>query len=184
MVRKASVPSEQARRRFLDAGLAVLAGSGHAGLKLAQVCDAASATTGSFYHAFGSWAEYKTALIAHWRSEQSSRLIEDALAVPDLRERMDYLIDIGLGLDRACEAAIRVWSQHDPEVLAHLTEVDRERTDVIADTTAQVLGDVATARQFAQVSMYLLVGYQMGTVESLDALRFGFNSLLAYSLGE
>lgn len=183
-MRKTSVPSAHARQRFLDAGLTVLGASGHAGLKLAQVCDAANATTGSFYHAFGSWAEYKTALIEHWRTEQSSRLIADALAVADLRARLDYLIDIGLGLDRDCEAAIRVWSKHDPEVLAHLAEVDRERIEVIADTSAQVLDDAESARQFAHVSMYLLVGYQMGTVESLDALRFGFQSMLAYSLGE
>ncbi|EGD55451.1 TetR/AcrR family transcriptional regulator [Gordonia neofelifaecis] len=184
MVKKLSAPSERARRRFLDAGLAVLGERGHAGLKLAQVCKAAGATTGSFYHAFGSWAEFKVDLIAYWRDERSRRLIREALAVEDPRARLDVLVGIGLALDRDSEAAIRVWSTHDREVLVHLTEVDRERTEVIRDTSLQVTGDADAAERFAQVAMYLLIGYQMGTIESLDALRFGFDAMLARALGE
>ena len=182
MVKK-SVPSEHARRRFLDAGLAVLGERGHAGLKLAQVCAAAGATTGSFYHAFGRWADFKTALIAHWRHEQSRRLIDGALAVDDPRARIDVLVDIGLTLNRETESAIRVWSTHDAEVLAHLEEVDRERARVIADTSAELIDDPQTAELYAQVAMYLLIGYQMGTVDSIDALRFGFTTMLEQVLG-
>ncbi|WP_051198168.1 TetR/AcrR family transcriptional regulator [Gordonia shandongensis] len=182
MVKK-SVPSQQARRRFLDAGLVVLGEHGHAGLKLAQVCAAAGATTGSFYHAFGSWADFTTDLIAYWRHERSRRLIDDALAVAEPTGRIDVLVDIGLSLDRASEAAIRVWSTHDDEVRRHLEEVDRERIDVIADTSAAIIGDETVARQYAQVALYLLIGYQMGTVPSIDALRFGFTSMLDHVLG-
>ncbi|ALG85960.1 TetR/AcrR family transcriptional regulator [Gordonia phthalatica] len=181
---KKSVPSEHARRRFLDAGIAVLGERGHAGLKLAQVCAAAGANTGSFYHAFSSWADFKTALIAHWRQEQSRRLIDGALAIDDPIERITFLTDVGLTLDRASEAAIRVWSTHDDEVRGHLEEVDRERARVIADTSAAVIDDPDRAEVFAQVAMYLLIGYQMSTVESLDALRVGFQSMLEHTLGE
>ncbi|WP_375003003.1 TetR/AcrR family transcriptional regulator [Gordonia sp. PS3] len=184
MVKKQSVPSEHARRRFLDAGLAVLGEHGHAGLKLAQVCRVAGTTTGSFYHAFADWAEYKSALIDYWREEHSRRPIGDAIAVDDPRERIDFLIGVGLGLDRASEAAIRVWSTHDSGVLAHLAEVDRERAEVIRETSAEVIGDADRAEKFAQVAMYLLIGYQMGTVDSLDALRFGFESMLAGAMGD
>lgn len=182
MVKK-SVPSEHARRRFLDAGLTVLGERGHAGLKLAQVCAAAGATTGSFYHAFGSWADFKTALIAHWRHEQSRRLIDGALAVDDPRARVDFLVNVGLTLSRETESAIRVWSTHDAEVLTHLEEVDRERARVIADTSAELIDDPQTAELYAQVAMYLLIGYQMGTVDSIDALRFGFATMLDQVLG-
>ncbi|MBM7366065.1 TetR/AcrR family transcriptional regulator [Gordonia hydrophobica] len=180
---KKSVPSEHARRRFLDAGLTVLGEGGHAGLKLAQVCRAAGATTGSFYHAFGNWADFKTALIAYWRHEQSRRLIDAALAVADPRERVAVLTDIGLTLDRASESAIRVWATHDDEVRRHLQEVDRERAQVIAATTAEVIADEDEADAFAQVAMYLMIGYQMSTAPSLPALRAGFRALLEHTMG-
>lgn len=181
---KKSVPSENARRRFLDAGLTVLGEHGHAGLKLAEVCAAAGATTGSFYHAFGNWAEFKTALIAYWRQEQSRRLIDEALAVADARERIAVLTGIGLTLDRASEAAIRVWSTHDDEVLQHLREVDRERARVVADTSAEIMGDADKAEVLAKVSMYLMIGYQMSTDPSLAALREGFQTMLEQVMGD
>lgn len=183
MVKK-SIPSEHARRRFLDAGLTVLGERGHAGLKLAQVCTAAGATTGSFYHAFGNWADFKIALIDYWRQEQSRRLIDGALAIDDPIERIVFLTDTGLGLDRGSEAAIRVWSKHDDGVRSRLEEVDRERARVLADTSAAVIDDPSQADVYAQVVMYLLIGYQMSTVDSLDALRVGFQAMLEHSLGD
>lgn len=152
-------------------------------MKLAEVCAAANATTGSFYHAFGSWADFKTALIAYWRHEQSRRLIDGALAVADARERITVLVDIGLTLDRPSEAAIRVWSTHDDEVLRHLREVDRERARVIADTSAEILGDTESAEAFAQIAMYLMIGYQMSTAPSQPALRAGFQAMLEHTMG-
>lgn len=177
-----STPTRWAQRRFLDAGLAVLADSGHAGLKQAAVCARAGATTGSFYHAFPSWGEYTSALIAHWREDQSQRLIVEATEIADPRARLERLVEIGLTLNPDSEAAIRVWAAHDPEVLAHLAEVDTIRLAAIRDTYVELVGDDGAADEYARIAMYLLVGFQSGTLRSADALERGYRTVVAAAL--
>ncbi|MFT4124960.1 MAG: TetR/AcrR family transcriptional regulator [Gordonia sp. (in: high G+C Gram-positive bacteria)] len=179
---KRSTPSRYARVRFLEAGLAVLAEQGYAALKLAAVCTEADATTGSFYHAFESWAEFTSALIAYWREEQSQRLIAEARMITDPRARLDLLVDIGLSLPHDSESAIRIWAAHDPEVRAYQADVDRERRDFIAETFREVLGDGPESELFATVSMYLLVGHETSTLRSREALALGFETFLERAL--
>ncbi|BDH57587.1 TetR/AcrR family transcriptional regulator [Tsukamurella sp. PLM1] len=181
-VERKSAPTPQARRRFLDAGLAVLGRHGHADLKLAAVCARAGATTGSFYHAFASWGEYTSELIAFWREDQSLRLIVEATAIADPRARLERLVEIGLSLDADSEAAIRVWAAHDPEVLTHLAEVDAIRLAAIRETYVAIVGDEARADEFARIAMYLLVGYQSGTLRSDAALELGYRTVIDAAL--
>jgi AcrR family transcriptional regulator len=177
-----SAPTQWARQRFLDAGLAVLGEQGHAGLKLATVCERTGATTGSFYHAFSSWGRFTSDLIGYWREDQSQRLIVDAMLIEDPRMRLERLVEIGLGLDPDSEAAIRVWAAHDPEVVEHLTEVDQIRHAAISETYVQIGGDPVDADRFARVAMYLLVGYQCGTIRSDDALELGYRTVVRVAL--
>jgi AcrR family transcriptional regulator len=179
-----STPTPTARLRFLDAGLAVLGEHGHAGLKLATVCERAGTTTGSFYHAFPNWADFTSALIRYWREDFSRLLIEGALHITDPRERLDRLVEIGLQLDPDSEAAIRVWAAHEPQVLAHLTDVDAARHAVIRDTYRELLDDPKRADDYAAIAMYLLIGFQSGTIRSPGALATGFTEFLAQTLGE
>ncbi|NDK90932.1 TetR/AcrR family transcriptional regulator [Gordonia desulfuricans] len=178
-----STPSRYARVRFLEAGLTVLAEDGYGALKLAAVCTRAEATTGSFYHAFDNWAEFTSALVAYWREEKSRRPIAEARKVTDPRERLTELIRVGLSLPHDSESAIRIWAAQDPEVHAHQEEVDRERRDFIAETYREAMGDDTDAERFATVSMYLLVGYESGTLRSFDALDFGMRTFLALAIG-
>ncbi|WP_019201641.1 TetR/AcrR family transcriptional regulator [Tsukamurella sp. 1534] len=178
-----STPSRYAQLRFLDAGLTVLAEQGHAGLKLATVCSQAGATTGSFYHAFTGWPEFTSELITYWRQTKSDRLIDAARQVADPTDRLMALVDTGLGLPHATEAAIRVWAAHDPEVARHQAEVDGERRDVIAQTYAELLDDPELAHRYATIAMYLLVGYESGTLQSMDTLAFGFRTFTDFALG-
>lgn len=177
-----SVPSRAARERFLDAGLRVLADRGHAGLKLAAVCEETGTTTGSFYHAFAGWPDYTSALIRHWRETKSDQLISRAREIPDPRERLQALVDVGLELPHASEAAIRVWAAHDPEVRAVQAEVDAERTRFLADTYAAVTGDRLLARRYATTAMYLLIGHESGTAPSRDTLAWAFRALVDQAL--
>ncbi|KXO92859.1 TetR family transcriptional regulator [Tsukamurella pulmonis] len=178
-----SSPSRYVQLRFLEAGLAVLAERGHAALKLAAVCAQAGSSTGSFYHAFPSWPEFTSALIGYWRETKSDRIIEAARRVPDARERLLSLIDTGMTLPHATEAAIRVWAAHDPEVAQHQAQVDRERRDVIAEAYTEVLGDPALAQQYATTALYLLVGYESGTLQSPETLAFAFRTFSDVALG-
>lgn len=163
--------------------MTVLTERGHAGLKLAAVCEQAGSSTGSFYHAYPSWPEFTSALIGYWRETKSDRLIDAARQVPDAYDRLMALIDTGMTLPHATEAAIRVWAAHDPEVARHQAEVDLERRDVIAETYAEVLGDRELAQKYATTALYLLVGYESGTLQSRETLAFAFRTFIDGALG-
>lgn len=178
-----STPSRYVQLRFLEAGMAVLTERGHAGLKLAAVCAQAGSSTGSFYHAFPSWPEFTSALIEYWRETKSNRIIEAARQVPDAYDRLMSLIDTGMTLPHATEAAIRVWAAHDPEVARHQAEVDLERRDVIAEAYTEVIGDPDLAQRYATTALYLLVGYESGTLQSPDTLAFAFRTFIDGALG-
>ncbi|MFW0797225.1 TetR/AcrR family transcriptional regulator [Gordonia sp. CPCC 205515] len=178
-----STPTRHARVRFLEAGLTVLAQDGYGALKLAAVCARADATTGSFYHAFENWAEFTSALIAYWRAEKSQRPIAEARKVTDPGDRIKVLMDIGLTLPHDSESAIRIWAAQDAEVRAHQQAVDLERRDFIAETYRDILGDDPRAELYATISMYLLVGYESGTLRSYEALDLGFRTFVESVVG-
>lgn len=180
--RRRTTPSHTAKVRYLDAGLHILAEQGHGGLKLATVCKAVGATTGSFYHAFPSWGAYTAALIRYWRAEKSQRLIADAAAIDDPLERLTFLTGIAPRLPHDTEAAIRVWADKDTDVRAIQAEVDEERRIYIADAITVVTGDRAGAERHATAAMYLLVGYENGTHRSVEALDWALQTLLTQVL--
>ncbi|MCQ4122090.1 TetR/AcrR family transcriptional regulator [Rhodococcus tibetensis] len=179
---KKKVPTRGAQLRFLDGGLDVLGSKGHAGLRLATVCEAVGATTGSFYHAFANWGDYTSELIQYWRTEKSGRLISNAREITDPAKRLTFLIDIGLHLPHESEAAIRVWAAHDPDVQAIQIEVDQERRRFIADAYFEATNDRELAERNATVAMYLLVGYESGSFHSREALAWAFQTFVDQSL--
>ncbi|KAF0960277.1 TetR/AcrR family transcriptional regulator [Rhodococcus sp. T7] len=181
---KKKAPTRGAQLRYLEAGLEVLGSKGYAGLKLATVCEAVGATTGSFYHAFPNWAEYTSALIRHWRTEKSDRFIGSAREIADPIERLAFLVEIALRLPHASEAAIRVWAALDPSVQAIQIEADEERRAFIAEAYFEATNDRALAEQYATVAMFLLVGYESGTHQSPEALAWAFHVFVDKGLSE
>ena len=175
-------PSRRAQVRFLEAGLQALADRGHAGLKLATVCEQVGATSGSFYYAFPSWGDFTTELISYWREEMSTRLIVESSAIASAPERLGHLVDIGVRLPHRSEGAIRVWAAHDAHVASVVAEVDRERHAAIATAYEAVVPDVASARRYATAAMYLLIGHEGSAVGSVEDLRWAFGALLDQAL--
>ncbi|MEZ5149743.1 TetR/AcrR family transcriptional regulator [Rhodococcus zopfii] len=176
------MPTRGAQLRYLEAGLDVLGSRGHAGLKLATVCEAVGATSGSFYHAFPSWGEYTSELIHYWRETRSGRLIGNAREITDPVERLEFLIDIALNLPHDSEAAIRVWAAHDPDVRAVQVEADEERRQFIADAYFAATGDRELSERHATVAMYMLVGYESGTHRSRNDLAWAFRTFVEHGL--
>jgi AcrR family transcriptional regulator len=177
-------PTRGAQLRYLEAGLRVLANHGHAGLKLATVCETVGATTGSFYHAFPNWGDYTSALIRYWREEKSDRFIRSARDVTDPVQRLRFLIDVALQLPHESEAAIRVWASHDSAVRAIQIDADEERRRFISDAYFDAIGDRDRADRYATVAMYLLVGYENATHRSRSALRWALETYFQQALAE
>lgn len=176
------------RGSFFDVGLAILSDLGYGGLKLAEVCQRLGVTTGSFYHYFGSWSAYTQQLVAHWREDMTTNVVDAAGAEPDPRRRLDSLIQTGLTLPHGAEAAIRVWSSIDPQVRAVQAAVDRQRFATLYEAAWEILRCERQAELFSAWAMYLLVGYEQVTLppdndglawivaqllDALDSGRFG-----------
>jgi len=151
------------RESYFETGLEVLADVGYGGLKLAEVCNRLGVTTGSFYHYFPSWSAYTRELIAHWLQRRLDGMTV-AYNQPDPRRRIDVVIKHALSLPHGAEAAIRVWSSLDPDVLAVQTEVDTRRFDVMYDAAFAILAKPNQAHVFASWAMYLLIGYEQATL--------------------
>ncbi|OBG37039.1 TetR/AcrR family transcriptional regulator [Mycolicibacter heraklionensis] len=148
------------RQAYFETGFEVLSDLGYGGLKLAEVCNRLGVTTGSFYHYFTSWPVYTRDLVQHWLDERTLQHVEFVRAIPDPRQRLDSLIQIGLTLPHGAEAAIRSWSSADARVHAVQAEVDQQRFDILFESAQEVLRDKRQAQLFANWAIYLLIGYE------------------------
>jgi len=148
------------RQAYFETGFEVLSELGYGGLKLAEVCNRLGVTTGSFYHYFTSWPVYTRDLVQHWLDERTLQHVEFVRAIPDPRQRLDSLIQIGLTLPHGAEASIRAWSSADARVHAVQAEVDQQRFDILFESAVEVLQDKRQAQLFANWAIYLLIGYE------------------------
>lgn len=168
------------REAYFETGLAVLSDQGYGGLKLAEVCARLGVTTGSFYHYFSNWSTYSRELVAYWREHRTMRVVEAVRTESDPRRRIESLIGEALALPHGAEAAIRVWSSIDSDVHAVQSAVDRQRYDIMRESSLEVLGDERGAELFAAWCLYILVGYEQTHLPPDEAaLRWIAGQMLA-----
>lgn len=172
---------DKLRRRFLHAGMAVLARDGYSGFKQAAVCTEAGVTTGAFYHSFRNWKEFESALIAHWRLEATDLLVESARSVTDPHDRIDALIQIALNLPHDTERAIRSWAAVDAAVLEALTEVETARREAISDMGTELFGRELSER-LATTAMLLLTGFENSAKSSIDDFAWAMRTTTTTAL--
>ncbi|KAA0120595.1 TetR/AcrR family transcriptional regulator [Mycolicibacterium sp. P9-22] len=167
------------RDDYMVKGLEVLADRGHLDLKLAEVCRRLGVTSGSFYHFFSSWADYRSQLILYWKDNGTLAKLNLIGAEPDPRRRIERLVEVGLHLNHTAEGAIRAWSRVDADVAVIQSEVDQLRRRVVLDSARQLGADEARANRFADAALYLLVGYEQAALApDLEGLEAIFRDLL------
>ena len=152
---------------YFETGLDVLSDLGYGGLKLAEVCQRLGVTTGSFYHYFTSWSAYTRDLVAYWVEQRTTRVLEVTAAEPDPRRRLGAYIQLALTVPHRTEAAIRVWSSIDADVLAVQSALDQRRFDVLHQAAFEILGHDHQAQVFASWAIYLLIGYEQSNLPRL-----------------
>ncbi|WOC11931.1 TetR/AcrR family transcriptional regulator [Gordonia sp. MP11Mi] len=172
---------DKLRRRFLLAGMTVLARDGYSGFKQAAVCTEAGVTTGAFYHSFRKWKAFESALIAHWRLEATDLLVESARSVTDPHDRIDALIQIALNLPHDTERAIRSWAAVDSAVHEALAEVETARRDAIAEMGVELFGP-ELAERLAATAMLLLTGFENSANPSIDDFAWAMRTTTATAL--
>ncbi|MCD2185971.1 TetR/AcrR family transcriptional regulator [Actinomycetospora soli] len=175
------------REAFFDAALRLLAaahddGSEHdiaarAGLKLAPLCRAVGVTTGSFYHHFDGWDGFVVALLEHWETTETARLVEAASREVDAADRLGLLTLLALTFPHEAEAAIRAWAHVDARVARVQRRVDDARRDVVAACVRVLRSDHAD--EIAELAIDSLIGFQSRLRPmDTDALRRRFALLL------
>lgn len=132
-------------KKWLTAGLDALAAQGPMALAAEPLARQLATTKGSFYWHFKDVPAYQEQLIGLWRehalAQVSALLDRPTAADPSLRQFGRALLE-----DRA-EAALRVWAQSDPRVVAVLSEVDAARLSYLSDLLRQLgLGNPDFAR--------------------------------------
>ncbi|WP_410587886.1 TetR/AcrR family transcriptional regulator [Amycolatopsis sp. lyj-23] len=136
------------RRDWLDAGLVLLAEQGAPAVTIERLTERLGLSKGSFYHHFKGTGGFRTALLAHFETERTTRFVEQAEAVPD--DRLGALLKLvlapgpGLGL----EIAVRAWALQDAEARAVQERVDRTRVAYLTE----ISGDAGLAQ-----ALYLIV---------------------------
>ena len=147
--------------QYFDAAMELLAAGGPAELKIGTLCTALGVTSGSFYHHFGGWSGFVRALLEHWETEQTARIVElTRSATDDPVERLDVLKRLAVTLPHAAEAAIRAWAALDRDVATALRRIDDRRLAALEGVLAGAIPDRAIAARLASFGQSMLVGFQ------------------------
>lgn len=160
------------KRDWLDAGLVLLAERGAPSVTIERLAERLGLSKGSFYHHFKGISGYRTALLAHFESERTTRFMEQAEAASG--DRLSTLLKLvlapgpGLGL----EIAIRAWALQDAEARAVQERVDRTRVAYLTE----ISGDADLAE-----ALYLIVVGAGQVVPPLPGRRL--KSMLELVLG-
>lgn len=174
------------REAFFDAALRLLA-AGHddgtvpvaarAGLKLAPLCRTVGVTTGSFYHHFAGWDAFVEALLGHWETTETARLVEAAGREADAGQRLALLTHLALTFPHEAEAAIRAWAHLDPRVAVVQRRVDDTRRAAVAECLTELVP--GRSEEVAALAVDTLIGFQSGLRPiDVDVLRSRFGLVL------
>ena len=147
-------------RSYFDEALRVLAREGRNGLRIGRLCAALGVTSGSFYHHFGGWDGFVSALLEHWEREEVGRIVELVNAGDDPLERVRRMKYLALTVPHEAETAIRAWATVDPVVEAAQRAVDRGRLRALADVLAPVIEDPERRERLAALGVAVLAGHQ------------------------
>ncbi len=170
---------------YFDAGMDLLAAEGVSALTIARLCGELGVTKGSFYHHFRGVEDYRTQLLTHWASDRSAQVVAAAGAIDDPVRRLRVLLQAGVELPHEAEAAIRAWSQRDPDAWRVRVAVDEARERIIAAAFRAAGVDAGHAELYGRLAVVTLVGAQhRGATTDRAALRSMFDWMLASALDQ
>jgi AcrR family transcriptional regulator len=167
------------RKAYFDAATEILADSGFQALTIGRLCESLHVTSGSFYHHFAGWDDFRDRYMKDWEQQQTNRIIEIVLTHEAPAEQLRVLIELAAAIPHAAEAAIRAWSVDDEAVAAVQRRVDRERLDFSRELIGRLVNERARAHVLAQLLVAAYVGLEVLNPQGfsqdfggvLDALR-------------
>jgi AcrR family transcriptional regulator len=136
---------------WIEAGLALLAESGVDAVRVEVLARRLDITKGSFYWHFKDRAGLLAAMLATWKQNATSNIIDrlERSSLPPAG-RLRELINLPARGSRAAqgasvELAIRLWAKRDAQARRAVAAVDRQRLDYIASLVG---GADAAARAY------------------------------------
>lgn len=146
--------ARRTREHWLEAGLGLLAEAGAPGLTIERLCSMLGVTKGSFYHHFGDFVAYKTALLAFFEYEHTQQVITAVEQGGPPAQKLSRLFAFVAQPPAHVERAFRAWAMQDTDVQQAQTRIDQRRVAYVqqccreagfADPQAQIMGQLAYA---------------------------------------
>lgn len=145
---------------YYDVALRLLANGSHDSLTIAALCDELGVSKGSFYHHFGGWPGFVTALLHTWERESTLEVKEATERIDTVGTKFRILAALIESIPHDAEAALRVWSHTDPTVKAAVDRVDAAREAMVTDFFALTIPK-SDAAPLAEIYLSALVGNQL-----------------------
>jgi AcrR family transcriptional regulator len=152
------------REAWISAAFCILADDGVEGLRIERIAKKLNVSKGPFYWRFADRAELLRAILQHWKSERTGRLIEAIAGIHTPRGRLEELMKLALegtyqSIDIArLEGAFRAWAAHDREAAELVSEVDAERLRYL-ETELSIMGaSTAEAKALGHGIYLALIG--------------------------
>lgn len=155
-----------ARDRWLDAGIQVLTEGGAAAVRIDRIAVRVGLSKGSFHHHFDGAEGYKRDLLAYFERlsvEALESSIADAGPTASAREVLTHLTALlhreGPGLyTPRLDGAVRAWAASDDDARAVVARVDRVRLDALESVWERAAGSGDRARLSALLPYLVALG--------------------------
>ena len=145
----------------MEAGLGLLAREGAPAVTIDRLTGDLGVTKGSYYHHFKGSAGYRAALLEHFETRYTTRLIDAVEGAGDVgaEAKLQHLLRLVLADpdSAALEIAVRAWALQDADVRAAQERVDKARTEYLKKLCRGLQADV-DADRFAQLLYLILIG--------------------------
>jgi AcrR family transcriptional regulator len=147
------------RAAWLDAGLAVLAEAGPAGIKIPAIAKRLGVTKGSFYWHFRDLVNFENELLAAWEQQYTLdviRRLDDSES--DATQRLRRLLSMSSKTNMRLANAVRQWSAIDARASRAQKRVDRERLKYVSALLRDVGWSAEEASTLARWAYCAVIG--------------------------
>ncbi|GAA5526284.1 TetR/AcrR family transcriptional regulator [Herpetosiphon gulosus] len=153
------------REDWLHHGLSILSSESVAALTIERLTTDLGVTKGSFYHHFGGWPSYKTALLQQFEQQDTLDVIQHLAGYNDPAQKLRALFDLltivaiyAANDPWDVEIAMRGWAATDLEVRAMIERIDHLRVSFVAELCSAITGDPERGLLMAQHGYSILLG--------------------------
>jgi AcrR family transcriptional regulator len=158
MVWFVELTTRKSKRDWLEAALETLADVGADHMTIESLTNRLGVTKGSFYHHFGSYQGFKTALLEFYETEGTSQVIDYSERGDSPADKLKRLLKITTDYPPNTETAIRAWSLHDEEVRVYQERIDERRIAYVRELIERIAGDSEKSLRIARTLYALLIG--------------------------